>query len=328
MSAVQISGFQIPSFRAHIARESKAENNFLIRVWGGLGDIICAEPTVRYALKRFKGARITLATDYPAFFSHLDFYEVLPLRAPELKDYLVFDTMASAKDLRWEFASHMLTNCVDFPALCAFSRQLPVSDKEIMCHGIEPKSYSYLLKCTRTVFIHAGKHWETKTFPKNWWDGVIKQLAGHGCVPVLIGDDVDENRGTVDVDTEFCQDLRGKLTLTQTVWLLQRAKVLLTNDSAPLHFAASQDPNDLNFTGHAHIGFFATCKHPDFISHWRKGRWAYRMKNLALGGAFDELNDSPGQAEEVQADKSKTDILEWLPPASEVAHWAIKIFER
>ena len=105
------------------------------------------------------------------------------------------------------------------------------------------------------------------TFPKAFWDKVINRLCDRGLTPILIGADADDNRSTVDVDASRCLDLRNKLSLTESVWFLQNATVLLTNDSSPLHMAASGD---------AWIGYIATCKHPDMITHWRRGRWQWR----------------------------------------------------
>ena len=125
------------------------------------------------------------------------------------------------------------------------------------------------------VVVHAGKHWPSKTFPKDWWDAVLAELKSRGFIPILIGADADDNRSTVDVDPTGCLDLRNKTSLTESIWLTQQTKVLLTNDSSPLHMAV---------TGDAWIGFVATCKHPDYIKHWRNGQWSWRMENLGSWG--------------------------------------------
>lgn len=311
----------IPGFRTAIAIQDGVERNLLFRTWGGVGDQICAEPTLRYALKSFKGCDISLSSERPELFTHLKFKKVFDEREvkPNLEKYLLFETITPPDDsnLVWQFFSHMLTNCVDFPSLCALRSQLPVKDREILLSGRPPKTEVF--QTDRAVFIHAGRHWPSKTFPKDWWDETIKEILRRDMQPVLIGADTDDNRGTVDVDASRCVDLRNRLSVLETVWFLQRAVVLLTNDSSPLHMAASRDPFDEN-TGKCHIKYIATCKHPDLITHFRHGQWQWREENLGLGGIWDTVSNCPNQDEKVTVDQVEESLLRtWLPRPNEVA---------
>ncbi len=316
---------EIPTFRTSYAIQQGVEKNLLLITWGGLGDQICSEPTLRYALKTFKDCDISLASECPQLFTHLKFKRVFDLNSerPIIENYLPFEMIRNTDSLTWEFMSHMLINCVDYPALCAFRCQLPVADREItlvpsdddkaaVSHALIDYSY---LDTKKIVVIHPGRHWQSKTFPKHWWDGVIKALWDDGIKPIIIGANMDDNRGTVDVDTTFAYDLRNKLTIMQTVALLQKSAVLLTNDSAPLHMAAS---------GNAWIGFFATCKHPDMISHWRQGKWSHKMENLSVGGIWDLLHYCPNKPEKVEAENVGDNLEKWLPEPASVASWAIE----
>lgn len=314
-----------PQFRTTLAVHRGVERNLLIKTWGGLGDQICAEPALRFALRTFKGCKISLASEQPALFQHLPFERVFDLNSeqPIWAKYLVFDTIKPPTDIQWEFMCHMTINCVDYPALCAFRCQLPVADREVrlvptesdtgvarnMLYGpFVPEAF------TPYVAVHPGRHWQSKTFPKAWWDAVISCIADAGCVPVLIGGDTDDNRGTVQVETSRTLDLRGKLSVMQSVALLQTVPVLLTNDSAPLHMAAS---------GAAWIGYVATCKHPDYISHWRFGQWSWRMKNFGLSGIWDVLDYCPNKDNEVSAENVGDALLaSWLPKPEDFAGWA------
>jgi len=289
---------------------------------GDIGDQICAEPTLRYAFNQFKSwATFTLASENPEFFKHLPFSKVFNLKevTPNWDNYLVFDTIVPPTHLTWEFFSHCVTNCVDFPTLCALRSTLPIKDKEIQMTPNSPKEEYAELINKKSVFIHPGKHWKSKTFPKDWWDTVLKLLITESITPIIIGGDADDNRGTVDIDTSGCVDLRNKLSWEDSIWLLQRATVLITNDSAPLHMAASYDPREPESTGHCWIGYVATCKHPDFITHWRKGQWSYHMQNLGKGGMWEITDHCPNKKEEVRVDEVGLEILKtWLPSPSEV----------
>lgn len=308
----------LQTFRTALAIERGVENNLLLRTWGGLGDQICAEPTLRFALKTFRGCKVSLASEQPELFGHLDFERVYDLRLvqPLWDKYLVFDTIVPPTHLLWEFMSHMLVNCVDFPSICAFRCQLPIAEREVI---LKPKTpWSFVDDPDRSVIIHAGRHWQSKTFPKAWWDAVINGVVAKGFTPRLIGANTDDNRGTVDITTEGCIDLRNKLTVMESVALLQDAKVLITNDSAPLHMAAS---------GNAWIGYLATCKHPDYITHWRDGQWGWRMQNLSLGGIWDILDYCPNKENKVEAENVGDHLLKWLPEPQTVADWACSKLE-
>lgn len=314
-----IPAMQHPTYRTALAVQNKVANNLLFRTWGGLGDQICAEPTLRYALKSFKHSEVSLTSEKPELFSHLKFKEVFDERRvrPNLDNYLLFETITppDQSNLVWQFFSHMLTNCVDFPSMCALRCQLPVADREVI---LKPSDADFektnIYK--NAIVIHPGKHWPSKTFPKDFWDGVIEEIISNRLCPIIIGANTDDNRGTVDVSTDGCIDLRNKLSVMECVALLQNAKVLLTNDSSPLHMAV---------TGDAHIGFIATCKHPDYISHWRKGEWAWRMKNFGKGGIWDLVDYCPNTDKKLTADFVEPEILRsWLPDPKDYARWAIE----
>jgi len=313
---VQIPAMMIPGFRTILAVQNGVERNLLFRTWGGLGDQICAEPTLGYALNAFKDCNVSLASEQPQLFQHLKFHEVIDLNKslPKYSNYLMFDTITPPDNtnLVWQFFSHMLTNCVDFPSMCALRFQLPVKDKEVKLADI---GYNPDFSLDRAVIIHAGKHWQSKTFPKEFWDEVINTVIKNDAIPVLIGANTDDNRGTVDVNTKNCIDMRNKLSIMQTVSLLKKSKVLLTNDSSPLHMAVDSD---------AWIGFIATCKHPDYIGHWRRGEWMWRMENHGKGGVWDIISYCPNVENEVSAEfVPERHLLSWLPEPKEFAEWGI-----
>ncbi len=319
-----VPSMQIPSFRTSLAVERGVEKNLLLRTWGGLGDQICAEPTLRYAIKNFPTCDISLASEAPQLFEHLNFKKVYNLKKekPNYDEYFLFDTIVPPAFLTWEFFSHCITNCVDFPSLCAFRCQLPIAEKEIVLKPVASEQVQKLLPAgSKAVVIHAGRHWPSKTFPKDWWDEIIAGLIADRVHPILIGADTDDNRGTVDVDTSGCIDLRNVLSITESIWLVQRAAVLLTNDSSPLHMAASRNPDD-PATGNTHIGYVATCKHPDYITHWRRGQWNFRETNLGLGGMWDLMDHCPNKENEITVDKIDADTLRsWLPSPGSVVDW-------
>ena len=312
--SIVIPAKMFPGFRTSAAVETGVERNLLLTTWGGIGDQVCAEPTLRYALEQFgKDVEISLATHIPEMFRHLKFKEVFDLNKvkPVEENYLVFHTIAEQNDLSWQFLNHCIINCVDYPSLSAFKCTLPIKAKEVK---LVPRPIE--LPDDVRVVVHPGKHWPTKTFPKSWWDELLTYLLGLGFKPIIIGKNMEDNRGTVDVCTDGCLDLRDKLDLNGLAHLLQNAHVILTNDSSPIHIGAS---------GSAFIGYVATCKHPDYLTHWRKGEWGWRMKNFGRGGIWENLSHLPNHTREVTVDNCEPEQLKaWLPEPIALAEWTIE----
>lgn len=323
---------KLPAGRTTIAVRKGVQNNLLIRTWGGIGDQICSEPTLRYALKHFKDVKITLASELPELFSHLKFHDVYDLRkeSPIWDDYICFQTIAPLDDLVWQFANHMVTHCVDFTSICAFRMQLPVNDRvvklEVPAPGMDTivrqTMHDIALNPENYVIVHAGRHWPSKTFPADWWNEALESIIDQQLVPILIGKEgVDkmDNQGTVQVDTRGCIDLRNKTSLLETIWLLQQSGVVICNDSSPLHMAV---------TGEAWVGCIATVKHPDFIFHWRKpletgdAIWAWRQEALNVGGMWELFDALPNKKDKLDLDQcEETQLRTWLPDPKIIGPW-------
>lgn len=312
----------IPGVRVNRAMELGVARKMLFHTWGGLGDQACAEPTLRYALKAFPNCEISLATECPELFEHLKFKRVFRLaeEQPIWGGYLVFPTIVPPTHLLWEFVSHCISHPVDFTSICALRCQLPVVDREIVMpwqhkppgwlEGLFEEEEPY----RKTVVLHAGKHWPSKTFPAEWWQAVQEGLVSKGFTPLLIGKKVDKNVGYVEIPDHIKSvDARDKLSLADLIGVLTHARVVVSNDSAPVHIASA---------GSAHIGFVASCKHPDYLYHWRKGQWAWRMQNLGRDGMWNYIDQNPAQEKDVTVENIEDGLMEKiLPPPEEVVQW-------
>lgn len=324
-TSINMPSMEIPGFRAALALQNKTHKNILLETYGGLGDVVCAMPTIDFALSNFKDCKFTIVTEHPYLFNHFkgkcrvvhssmfDFTDVH-------SKYYVLKTLNDSNHLNWEFMIHMHVHCVDYTSMMVFRGCLPNKLKQIR---LQPELSDHLhvgqilpVDIEKKIVIHPGKHWPSKTFPKWWWDAVLYRIKEHGLTPIIIGSDKVGNASTVDVDTSGCLDLRNKLSVMETVSLLMRSDVLLTNDSAPLHLAAATD---------AWIGFIATCKHPDFITHYRNGgEFGYKMRNLGLGGVWEGFDLCPNRDETVRVDVVPDEKLRsWLPDPRSVAEWSI-----
>lgn len=323
----QVRAWDLPQYRQQVAEENGVERKWALVTYGGLGDVLCAEPTVRYCVEVLKPLlgleSITGVTRFPDIFKHLD-VEILQTRPDGKLDieggqekYLWAYCGHGEGNLQHSFFTHNSMLPVDYPAISALRMQLPLAYRTIWTYIGD----SGLVPDPAWVFVHPGAHWESKRFPKEWWDGVLNNLCHRGLIPVLIGgpptyDQV--NPGTVDVNASGCLDLRGKLSIQQSAEYLFKARVLITNDSFPLHLAT---------IGNAFIGFFGTAKDPEWLMHYRsnygKIEFGWRMENLAKGGAYQRtFTLKAGGNHLSQATKEELD--KWLPTPKEVVDWAEK----
>ena len=318
---MQLPANEIPSFRVQMAFEKGVARKYLINTWGGLGDQICAEPAIRYGLKVFKNIEMNLSSNCPSLYSHLKFNKVYDTRTEKVdwENYLVFNTILPPSSLLWEFCTHMMSHCVDFPSICMWRSQMPIADREIIMPDFEMTEQVKLALGINdgledyTVIVHAGKHWQSKTFPQTYWIKQVNELINKGFKVVLIGQKVDENVGYVSMSGFGCIDLRDKLTIPEFICLLKNCKYLLSNDSSPIHAASSGD---------AFIGVIATCKHPDYILHWRHGEFMWNAKNFGRDGIWNHIDFAPAQEQEVTAENIGEELLlACLPDPKEVAEY-------
>jgi ADP-heptose:LPS heptosyltransferase len=328
--SIVVPAMQVPPFRVQRAAMKNRLNHILFIARGGVGDQICAEPTLRYSIEHFGNKNKFYLAAYDGLaelFTHLKFERVFDLREeqPIWENYLVMETIVDQTrqdhnaHMSDEFFSHCLTHCVDFASMSALRAQLPTKDREIKLDPRMPRIYLQTIAERKdTVFIHPGRHWQSKTFPPEFWAVVVKRIGEQGMTAVIIGAD-RKDTGTVqfEYDEKHVIDLRNKTTLAESLWLLKHARCLLTNDSAPLHGAASGD---------AYVGFIATIKHPDYITHWRHGEFGWRMRNFGKSGVWDIIDHNPGNENPdiVGVEWVKPEILaSWLPDPIEYADWAV-----
>lgn len=312
---IDVPAKQIPSFRYKIAMDQKIKQ-IMMTTWGGLGDQVCAEPSLRYAFKLFKEYEISLLTSFPEMFTHLPFKNIFSKKdASSLNEdeWLVIHTNHPNNNMTRDFVTHHFTQCVDFSSLCAFQRQLPIIDRQIIL-----PSWEINLKIDPKIVIHPGRHWKSKSFPKQWWDEVIKKISETYSGVIIVGKDIDQETGTIDVDIPSnCVDLRNKLSLPELTMLLKIAQIVITNDSAPLHIAAS---------GNAHIVFIATCKEPDYLFHWRHSEFGWRMYNLGLDGLWNHQDSCPIREEGLNIDYMSQELLNrCLPGPKNVLNFVTKL---
>jgi ADP-heptose:LPS heptosyltransferase/lipopolysaccharide biosynthesis glycosyltransferase len=309
-----------------------------IIVWalGGLGDCVCAEPSIRYMRKEVHPDAdiyvITKPRNMP-FYKHIEGItlvnegDIIPGDIDAVTEFYTHHSPTDKfTDFQISFANFSplsLCQAVDWVSMNTMNRMMPLKDREIKLTytnedlqgvlSIEPNLKDLIL-------VHAGSGWETKTFPVKWWQEVVDTLSNQGIRVGLIGEKVSDEHGYVPIT---CPpkgvDFRDKITIPQLVALISQAPVLVTNDSAPTHIGGAFDN---------YIILVPTCKHGDLLMPYRNGQQYYKAVSMYKRSISQ---DSPVRATDVKGWQTSHlpqghSIWEYIPEAGDVAQQAVTFF--
>ncbi len=93
-------------------------------------------------------------------------------------------------------------------------------------------------KNKKVVAIAPGSVWETKRYPSKHFVEITRALIRKNYLILLIGSE-QEHKLNEDICSEVgdnCVNIAGKNSLLETIYLLSKCNLLITNDSAPTHF--------------------------------------------------------------------------------------------
>lgn len=298
----------------------KYQRHILIDVQGGLGDQIDAEPAIRFMKKYvYPEDDIIIKTHFPRLFEHLNLPTYLhqDVRRKADTPYFYINTLPNTETVTWSIVSNLLCHTVDYCSIAVLRRTLPFEDKRIHLNvnkedleeiykliGDEGFDYQSL------VLVHPGRHWQSKTFPKEYWQNLVNNLHSAGLKVCLIGRDADETRGVWDIDTKpGMLDTRNLLSLGGLIALISKAGTLLSNDSAPIHIAGAFNNN---------IVLIPTCKHPDHILPYRFPDRNYKQCSIYKKLTLDDCDSAPTTVHGSSAEFIKNEWSTYLPEAQDV----------
>jgi heptosyltransferase-2 len=99
-----------------------------------------------------------------------------------------------------------------------------------------------ILRVENLVTIAPGSAWETKKWPWAYYAEVGKKLIGEGKIVAIIGGRADaETAHKIEnsIDDKRVINFAGKLTLLESASVISRSKLLISNDSSPVHIATA-----------------------------------------------------------------------------------------
>lgn len=294
-----VPGIEIPSFRTQLHLiNHKQIDNILFVVSGGIGDVLCAEPTIRFAKNNFVDKTIKVLCDksFHTFFKHIDVVFV-----DKIQDFdFVLHTMPSQGALINDFFCHFNLHPVDYCSVVTLKTFIPIQDRVLRWHP-DNQHIDLNVDWEKVVLVHTGTHWETKTLPKEYLKEIVLYLLDKEYTVISFGKDLNDTQKAhaIDIAHDRYIDLTNKLSLDQVGYLLKQSKKLITNDSFPLHAAVAVNP-DID------VYFFTWAKHPDLLKHWRldgdRVVFGHKMNMLNSTGLW-EKTPFPYQDREIRADE-------------------------
>jgi len=306
------------------APEYLYKRKIVVVVSGGMGDQVDAGPTLRYISKIYKDtADIIITTHWPRLFSNSEYpvYHHNDFIPGSHQPFYKMLTFPDPTTITYSVISNLLCHTVDYCSIAALQRVLPLPDKIIKLDVFKEdnEELDSLLggfDLSKAVLLHAGRHWISKSFPKEWWQEIVDNISKE--IPIcLIGTDDHNNRGAYQLDLpENSINLIDRTSVGTMIAAISRAPILLSNDSVPVHIAGAFD----NW-----IIVVPTCKHPDHILPFREapdGKISNYHKAVALYKklTLDDCDQRPttwidGGA---TAEAKKGDWEEYLPSIEEV----------
>ncbi len=91
------------------------------------------------------------------------------------------------------------------------------------------------------VTLAPGSVWATKRWPAAYYSALAQRLYAHGIVSILVGGPLDQDLAD-RIQHRAGPAVRnavGQMSLRQSALLIQQSKMLVTNDSAPLHLGVA-----------------------------------------------------------------------------------------
>jgi len=120
----------------------------------------------------------------------------------------------------------------------------------------------------KIILISPGSKSTTKRWPQEYFTQLINNLLKKGSYQVLLVGDESDAIIANNIMAHFTRDidvlnLAGKTTLCELYHLIKKAHLVITNDSAPLHFAVAADVPSLSIFGPSDYKKYA----PPFSKH-------------------------------------------------------------
>lgn len=127
----------------------------------------------------------------------------------------------------------------------------------------------------RLIVIAPGSKWFTKKWPKEYFCELIQNLKENKNYQLIIvgGKEEKDIELNLDLTYENIQDLRGETSLLELAEIINRAEVVVSNDSSPIHITSAFPKTRI-------IGIFGPTIREFGFFPWSKNSKIFEVENL------------------------------------------------
>ncbi|NLO19028.1 MAG: glycosyltransferase family 9 protein [Ignavibacteria bacterium] len=174
---------------------------------------------------------------------HRSLRTTLLTRFSKAKYSISFDKSAFSflykKQVKYDFSKHEIERNLSLLKGFDYYDEEEASELELKFKEEDEFIIINLLKEIKgsPICIAPGSIWNTKRWKKEGFIELIKILKSKGFECALIGSKADLGLCNEIASQTEAFNFSGKLSLSQTVYLLKNSRLLVTNDSAPTHLA-------------------------------------------------------------------------------------------
>jgi hypothetical protein len=237
----------------------------------GLGDLLCATPTIK-KLHDSYGKKLTILSKMPELFKNNPYVEK-SLKSSSVdmsflnENYLMhnsFYNVGKKNERGIEFKHNMM----DIRQFHAIHLGFMLGKDEMECF-YEPLTPLTIEVPENYVLIHPVSTWESRTWKAENWMQLTKTLNDSGFNVVSIGKDSSETgffnvqKPVFNFEIEKGMNLMNKTSISDCWHLINKATAFVTMDSGLLHLAGTTD---------THIIHLGSSIKPEFRMPYRRGR--------------------------------------------------------
>jgi len=208
-------------------------NLILVKRQAANGDVLLAAGVLGALKKRYPDARIHFCTGCPAtLFGHPYINHVIN----EVDAFNFLHRYNLIVELDDIYEARPTT-----PLVNAYAEEagIPVEEMEYHMHHTKPS----IELPENYVVVHAGMtNWVGRQWKDAHFEAICKRIMAEGHNLICIG-------STTDREMPCTLDLRGKVTLFETAWVIKHAKFYIGIDSMPMHIAQTFDVEGACFFG-------------------------------------------------------------------------------
>lgn len=213
----------------------------------GLGDLICATPTIRKLSEAYE-QKITVVSNIPELFKKLSYvkasYKASSIDWNYFNEHYIMHNSFYNVGKRNERGVEMKHNTMDIRQFHAVHLGFMLNKNELNC-DYRPLTENRFDLPKYYVVIHPVQTWANRTWAAEKWMSLVKKLNDDGVYVVSIGKDSSEkgffnvDKPVFNFDIPYGMNLMNQTSISDCYHIIKNAQCFVTMDSGLLHLAGT-----------------------------------------------------------------------------------------